>query len=110
MEKLEFSLETRPDHCLFTLRGALTLEGLFAVQNALRAENARLTIVDMSAVSYVDSAGIGALVNAHVSRENRGARLVLVGVSRRVMDVLEITRVASVLHFAATVEAAAVAD
>jgi anti-sigma B factor antagonist len=47
----------------------------------------------MSGVSFCDSAGIGALVNAHVSHIRTQRELALRGVNKRVMDVLKIVRV-----------------
>jgi anti-sigma B factor antagonist len=84
--------------------GPFTLESLFEAQSQLRADTGETTVIDMTSVPYVDSAGIGALVNAHVSREKSGRRLVLAGVTERVRQTLEVTRVAQVFRFAPTVQ------
>ena len=42
---------------------------------------------------YIDSAGIGCLVGAHVSRENSGRKLMLAGANDRLLTSLKVTRV-----------------
>lgn len=103
MDKLAITRESDPERSVFRFTGPFTLEGLFSAQDALRSDTAPLTILDLHEVPYIDSAGIGALVNAHVSREKQGHRLVLVGVTERVRKTLEITRVAQVFWFANSV-------
>jgi len=49
-------------------------------------------IIDLTQVPYIDSAGIGSLMGAHVSRQREGRRLALVGINQRVQDALKITR------------------
>jgi anti-sigma B factor antagonist len=106
MEKLQITKDSTPECTTFTLVGAFTLESLFAVQAALREDSAPRTIIDMSGVPFLDSAGIGAIVNAHVSRDRNGRKLVLVGINERVRQTLEITKVAQILNFAGSVQAA----
>ena len=75
------------------LTGPLTLSTLVEFQDAIRAEQADALILDVSQVSYMDSAGLGSLVNAHVSCVKGGRRLALVGVTGRVQSLLKTTRV-----------------
>jgi anti-sigma B factor antagonist len=56
-----------------------------------------MVILDFSQVPYVDSAGVGAIVNAHVSCLNSGRRLVLVAVQDRIRTLMKVTRVDEVL-------------
>jgi anti-sigma B factor antagonist len=63
-------------------------------------------ILDFSRVPYVDSAGVGAIVNAHVSCLNSGRRLVLVAVQDRIRTLMKVTRVDEVLKVYATLEKA----
>jgi anti-anti-sigma factor len=57
-------------------------------------------------VPYIDSAGIGCLVGAHVSRENSGRKLVLVGANDRLLTSLKVTRVDQLFILAPDVQAA----
>ena len=75
------------------LTGPLTLSNLFEFQSLVRAETAPVTVIDLTNVPYIDSAGIGALLGAHVSRQREGRSLALVGINERVQNALEITRV-----------------
>ena len=80
-------------HRILRLTGPLTLSNLFEFQALVRAEKAPVTIIDLTNVPYIDSAGIGSLMGAHVSRQKDGHSLALVGVNKRVKDTLEVTRV-----------------
>ena len=79
---------------------------------SLKTQNRRASlcgsqvILDFSRVPYVDSAGVGAIVNAHVSCLNSGRRLVLVAVQDRIRTLMKVTRVDEVLKVYATLEKA----
>jgi anti-sigma B factor antagonist len=77
------------------LRGPLTMENLASFQSALRRGNAPILFLDLSEVPYMDSAGLGSLVSAHVSVQKSGRRVVLTGVNERIVKLFEITRVES---------------
>jgi len=62
---------------LVKLVGPLTLSNMFAFQTFLRSLDAPVLIFDMSEVGYIDSAGLGLLMNAYVSAENKQHRLLL---------------------------------
>ena len=79
------------------ISGPLVLSSLFDFRDAMRAEQAPLVVLDLGGVPYMDSAALGAVVNAHVSCVNRGRRLALVGVNERVGTLLHVTKVDQVL-------------
>ena len=79
---------------VLSLRGPLTASNAPIFQNAMRREEpAQTLILDLTDVPYVDSAGLGLLVSAFVSRQKSGRRMVLSGVNPRVQRLFEITRV-----------------
>lgn len=84
---------------ILRLRGPLTLENLFLFQNEFRATQPPVLLVEMSGVPYIDSAGLGLLMNAHVSASRDRRKLSLVAVNPRVMTVFHLTRVDSVFSF-----------
>ncbi len=86
------------------LAGALTLPNVFDFQNAMREEKSAVVILDFTQVLYVDSAGIGAVVRAHVSRSNDQRRLLLAGLASRVHTMLEVTGLTGVLAIYPTLE------
>jgi anti-sigma B factor antagonist len=81
------------------LTGPLTLTNLFDFQAKVRADNSRVLFLDFTNVPYIDSAGIGALVGAYVTHQKDGCWMYLVGVSQRVKDALQVTRVQQFFSF-----------
>ncbi len=88
------------------LHGPLLLGNFFPLQTMVRSDNAPLLVIDVSDMPYIDSAGIGCLVGAHVSRENSGRRLILVGANDRLLTSLKVTKVDQLFALAPTVEQA----
>ena len=89
---------------IFRLHGPLLLGNFFSFQSMVRNDQSKLLIVDVADVPYIDSAGIGCLVGAHVSRENAGRKLIVVGASERLLGTLKATKVDQLFNFATTVE------
>lgn len=105
MRSLEINTRAgfHPGQIVFELTGALELQQVFAFQTKMREDESPVTILDMNAVTYVDSAGIGALVNANVSRQRRGRKLAIAGITDRARTVLEVTKTAQFFNFYPTV-------
>lgn len=97
---------TQPGQRVLRLHGALVMATVFGFQSTVRADTSRALIIDFANVPYVDSAGIGALVGAYVTRQNGGRSLALVSVSERIHHALEVTRVEQFFRFFDTVAAA----
>ena len=91
---------------IFRLHGPLLLGNFFSFQSLVRSDQSKLLMVDVADVPYIDSAGIGCLVGAHVSRENSGRKLIVVGASERLLNMLKATKVDQLFTFAGTVEEA----
>ena len=89
---------------ILRLHGPLLLGNFFSFQSMVRGDQSKLLIVDVADVPYIDSAGIGCLVGAHVSRENAGRKLIVVGASERLLNTLKATKVDQLFTFASTVE------
>ena len=87
--------------------GPLTLRNLFMFQDELRQGlDPFVAILDLTKVPYMDSAGMGVVVNYHVHCQNQGGRLIAVGVSPRIMELFKITKVDSVIRMVPTLEEA----
>ena len=96
-----------PGSVIFRLAGPLTLHNLFGYQDAFRGGTVPpLTILDLSGVPYMDSSGMGAVINHFVHCQNAGARLIAAGVNPRVMELFKLTKVDSIIPLAATAEEA----
>ena len=90
---------------ILRLTGPLVLATLFDFQSKVRADTSHTLMLDFTNVPYVDSAGIGALVGAYVTHQKDGRNLYLIGVSQRVQDALQVTRVKQFFHFVDSVAA-----
>lgn len=97
---------TRPEHRVLELAGPLVLTTMFDFQSLVRADKSQTLVLDFKNVPYADSAGIGALVGAYVTRQHSGRRLALVSVCKRVRDALKVTRVEQFFQFYDSVSAA----
>ena len=88
------------------LHGPLLLGNFFPLQTTVRADDSSVLIIDVSDMPYIDSAGIGCLVGAHVSRENSGRKLFIVGANDRLLTSLKVTRVDQLFVLVPTVQQA----
>ncbi|HEY1579640.1 MAG TPA: STAS domain-containing protein [Terracidiphilus sp.] len=96
-----------PGTRIFCLTGPLTLRNLFELQSELRGMALpTLTVLDLTDVPYMDSAGMGLVMNHYVRCQTRGARMVVSGANNRVMDLFKVTKVDTVLPLVPTLEAA----
>ncbi len=84
------------DTIILDLSGQLTLGEASA---ALRAEvldavshGYRKMLLNLAEVTYIDSAGIGELTSAFTSVKNRDGALKLVNLTKRVHDLMQITK------------------
>ena len=85
--------------CILRLRGPILISNLFDFQTRVRKNKSEKLILDLTEVSYVDSAGIGALVGAYVTHHKDGRSLALVGVNERLRHALQVTTVEHFFRF-----------
>jgi len=104
--EIERQSEADGNSVMFRLHGPLLLGNFFSFQSMVRNDQSKLLIVDLADVPYIDSAGIGCLVGAHVSREHSGRKLILIGASERLLNMLKATKVDQLFSFAADSEEA----
>jgi anti-anti-sigma factor len=112
---IERSQGRTPGTIIFRLAGPFTARDMYgslspiALRNTFESEDSdqdALHILDLTEVPYVDSAGLGLIVSHYVRCQARGVRLVAAGVSPRVLQLLEMTKVDGFLPRIATVEEA----
>ena len=87
---------SRPGRRVVRLAGKLGIETVPSFLAAARAETAAVLILDMGDLEYMDSSGVGALLQIHVSMAKGNRQLVLASVPERVRMVLEIARLQSI--------------
>ena len=80
--------------------GRITLgEGSSALRDMLRdmvAKGQKKILLNLGEVSYIDSSGIGELVSGFTTVTNQGGSLKLLGLTKRVKDLLQITKLYTV--------------
>jgi anti-sigma B factor antagonist len=91
---------------IYTLEGPFTLANMFKIQGELRTAKPPCLIMDMAGVTFMDSAGLGVIMNCFVSSQAGGRKFYLSGVNERVKSLLEMTKVDSVLRMFPSIEAA----
>jgi len=103
LEKLSSSDE---GNLVTRLNGKLSLETVHNFIQTLRPEPAAHLVLDMSGVSFLDSAGVGALVSLFVHRRNLGKSFAIAGLTQQGMAVLQVAGLVKLLPNFPTVEAA----
>ena len=80
--------------------GRITLgEGSSALRDALRDlinKNQKKILLNLGDVNYIDSSGIGELVSAFTTTKNQGGELKLLNLTKKVNDLLQITKLYTV--------------
>lgn len=88
------------DVTVIDVAGRITLgEAASAFRERLReaaGSGAKKIVLNLSDVSYIDSSGIGELVSGFTTVSNGGGQMKLVGLNKRVKDVLQITKLHTV--------------
>ncbi|MGI8742633.1 MAG: STAS domain-containing protein [Bryobacteraceae bacterium] len=82
--------------------GRITLgEGASAFRDVVRdlaTKGDKKLLLNLSDVSYIDSSGIGEMVSGFTTVTNHGGQLKLLGLSKRVKDLLQITKLYTVFE------------
>lgn len=92
--------------CVLRVLGPLTLQNIFEFQSTARKETERAVIVDLTAVPYMDSAGLGAILGVFASCQRTQRGFTLAGASGRVRTLLQVAKADHIVPIFDTVEAA----
>jgi len=88
------------DVTVVDVAGRITLgEGSSTLRDTLRemvASNQKKILLNLGEVSYIDSSGIGELVSGFTTVTNQGGQLKLLNLTKRVKDLLQITKLYTV--------------
>jgi anti-sigma B factor antagonist len=91
---------------ILSLKGRLTIETVAGFQDAIKRENAPELIIDMSGVTSMDSAGLGAMIAAYIRAKKTSRKLCFAGMNERVKAVTDTSRLSQFLQIYATVKEA----
>ena len=87
---------------IIDLSGRITIgEGTVILRDAVRAlqqKNERHILLNLAEVSYIDSSGIGELVSSFTTSRNQGGKLRLLHLTKKVHDLLSITKLLTVFE------------
>ncbi len=85
---------------IIDISGRITLgEGSVVVRDTVRellAKGQKKILLNLGDVIYIDSSGIGELVSAYTTAKNQGGELKLLNLTKKVHDLLQITKLYTV--------------
>jgi anti-sigma B factor antagonist len=88
------------DVVVVTVTGDITLGsgdvGLRDKVRSLIQQGHKKMVLDLGGVSYMDSSGLGELVHVYATMKNKGGALKLVNLTKRINDLLTITKLVTV--------------
>ncbi len=88
------------DVTLLDLRGKMTLgegdEMLKERINTLLADGRKKLVLNLEGVPYIDSAGLGEIVRTYTTVKRQGGSLKLLNLTKRIEDLLSITKLLTV--------------
>src|SRR5512137_643318 len=99
---MKINTRTIGDIRILDWSGKITLgEGTMSVRNAVREilkGDGKKIILNLADVSYIDSSGIGELVSTYTTVTNSGGKLVLLHLTKKIQELLAITKLLTVFQ------------
>jgi anti-anti-sigma factor len=97
---LKLDVQTTAEATEVRLSGNLTRDVTPAFKEQVKKliPQTKRLVLDLSAVSYMDSSGLGAVVSIYVTARKAGCVLQLINLSKRVRELLGLTNVLSVFE------------
>ena len=99
---LKISVRQVDNVAILDLSGRITLgEASGALRDAIKdalAKDHTNILLNLADVTYIDSSGLGELVGAFATVNNRGGRLKVMNVQKRVHELMQITKLYSVFE------------
>ena len=117
-QSTKFSIEREagkaPGSVIFRLSGHFTARDMYGsltpvalrelLETTPAADQSSLQIFDLTAVPYMDSAGLGMVATQYARCQRQGVQFVAVGVGPRILEQFRITRLDTIIPMAATAE------
>jgi anti-sigma B factor antagonist len=97
---MKVNVRQRDGVTILDLKGKITIGvGDVALRNAVQEAingGATKVVINLRDVTTIDSSGVGELVSAYTTATNRGAKLRLANLPKKVTDILQITQLITV--------------
>src|ERR1700740_2954902 len=102
MSQLNIKERQSGDVTVLDLSGKVTIgEGSVQLREAVRKlldEGKKKILLNLGDVAYVDSSGIGELVSSYTTTNNQGGQLKLLNLTKKIQDLLMITKLLTVFE------------
>lgn len=91
---MQFQISTQGEYQIVLLSGDVDMHSSPNARQVILSalEKAAPLLVDLSAVTYIDSSGIASLVEGYQLAKKKGQKFALLGVGAAVMNVLKLAR------------------
>lgn len=102
MSQLSLKERTTGSVTILDLSGRITIgEGSVQLRDAVRKlldDGKKNILLNLGDVTYVDSSGIGELVSSYTTANNQGGHLKLLNLTKKIQDLLMITKLLTVFE------------
>jgi anti-sigma B factor antagonist len=99
---MQIEERTAGDVMILDLRGKMTLgegdEMLKDKVNSLAMQGRKKIVLNLAGVPYIDSAGLGEIVRTYTTVSRQGGSLKLLNLTKRISDLLAITKLLTVFE------------
>jgi anti-sigma B factor antagonist len=99
---MKIEKRTVGDITILDCSGKITLgEGTMTVRNTVRdilKNNGKKIILNLGDVNYIDSSGIGELVSSYTTVANSGGQFKLLNLTKKIHELLQITKLLTVFQ------------
>jgi len=107
---MKIDTRTVGDVTILDCSGKITLgEGTMAIRNTVREllkGGGKKIVLNLADVNYIDSSGIGELVSSYTTVTNQGGQLKLLNLTKKIHELLAITKLLTVFQVYDTEQAA----
>jgi anti-sigma B factor antagonist len=107
------SVERRPQAAIVRLRGACTMEVSAQIGErlvALASEPVGVLVLDMSALDFIESTGLGGIVAGYVRARRHRSEVRMVAPPQAIQELLELTRLTQLFRVFPTIDDALAAS
>ena len=100
--RLKLRIQAAPDSTVVICCGRLTFEVAAEFKQEVRAliPQTKRIVLDLNEVGFMDTTGLGALIGVYVTAKNAQCELQLVNLSKKVRELLSVTKLLSVFGLA----------